>query len=75
MSMHYSFYNGTITAHTHWESFTKEPRGSYFYSPKDDEWNKWGRVTPMEGLGWVATSKEDMPKEFLVQLLLMGVPC
>lgn len=75
MSRHYTFHNNEVTGHEHWATLKGEPEGSHFYSPMDDDEFKWGHTTQLETTGWVATSKEEMPKEFLTQLLLMGVPC
>ena len=75
MSRHYMFHNNTVTAHDSWVIVLSLPEGVFFYSPHDSFDAKWGRLTGQNCGVWEPVIKQDMPKEFLIQLLLMGVPC
>ena len=73
MSQHYTFQNNTVTEHRSWVTVLSLRAGTFFYSPYDSSSDKWGRLVKNTHTVWVSVPKQDMPKEFLVQLLLMGV--
>ena len=75
MSRHYTFHSNTVTEYGSWAPILSLPAGTFFYSPHDPSSDKWGRLVKNNYKSWVSVPKQDMPKEFLVQLLLMGVPC
>ena len=75
MSQHYSFYDNKVTEHGSWLTILPLSEGVFFYSPHDFGKDKWGKLVKTDGRVWVSVPKQDMPKGFLVQLLLMGVPC
>lgn len=72
--MHYTFYNNEVTSHVNWLTVLNAPRGSFICSPGDKS-DTWGVLTNGTGVSWNSQPVETMPKEFLVQLLLMGVSC
>ena len=75
MTAHYTFDGHVVTPHGNWISVLQLPAGLFFYSPYDSTPDKWGRLVQTGGRVWDSAPKSDMPKEFLLQLLLMGVPC
>lgn len=75
MSRHYTFHDNKVTEHKQWGTVAMQPKGAIFYSPFDDFPYQWGMITDVPGHGWRDISFGEAPKEFLTQLLLMGVPC
>lgn len=75
MIKHYTFNGHVVTPHENWTSVLRLPAGLFFYSPYDLGRDKWGHLVQIGGHDWDSDPKEEIPKEFLVQLLLMGVPC
>ena len=77
MSKHYTFYDGVVTTHDEWVTVSIEPNGTVFYSPTDNYDHRWGvlGIPSATSPRWSGITKAYVPKEFLTQLLLMGVPC
>ena len=72
--MHYTFYDNQVTTHVSWLTVLGAPRGAFFFSP-NDRTDRWGALIVGYTASWKSLPVDAMPKEFLVQLLLMGVPC
>ena len=70
---HYVFVNGEVLGMRYWSEARKYPAGTCTYSPTDSESDKWCQLTG-EGTHWDSLEPEDVPPQFKVQLLLLGVP-
>lgn len=72
MNKHYAFVDGKILATDSWYDFKNHPAGTVTYSPLDVE-NPWCRFL-MNSKHWEPLDFSEVPSEFKVHLLLMGVP-
>lgn len=74
MIKHYTFRGNKVTEHETWSTVKPIDDDQYFYSPNDDQYS-WGCLEHEQPHGWRVLPVEEVPKEFRLQLLLMGVPC
>lgn len=75
--MHYSFKDGVIQEHSHWEYAFLRGEGTFTYSDPEDVIAPWTKLVASDFVGqltWERRTKETVPKEFLAALLLLGVP-
>ena len=73
MFKHYAFVNGEVIEAASWRELVPSLRkGVLTYSPRDSS-TTWCRITGDRG-EWVFFPAEEVPPEFKLQLLLLGVP-
>lgn len=68
--IHHLFIDGQVILIEEWRKTQHFPQGTYGYTP-DDSLATW---YTLDFPRWKPLSKSEMPKEFLAQLLLLGIP-
>lgn len=72
MSKHYAFVDGMVIESDSWRELTRSLRvGTPTFSPRDSSMT-WCRIVGEYGK-WAFLPAEEVPPEFKLQLLLLGV--
>lgn len=71
--IHHLFVDGAVVTVPNWGATAPYPDGIRGYSPEDKA-APWYCLHHSGKPKWLPMSREEMPKEFLVQLMLLGIP-
>ena len=68
--IHYLFVEGEVVTLDEWRHTHDFASGTFGYTP-DDSLATWYFTDPPR---WITTTKDQVPKAFLMALLLLGIP-